>query len=448
MELTKAQKKFIEGKIFQNSIIKGTEKKLIKEALIHRILFLKNNYSYEFGDKIYVIDKSHTEINKISKEYLEIEKKYNYNYYSLLASIKKPEFMSFNELLSIYLKEAKIIEKAQSIKAITDIILKISKTKSKKLNADNVYLILSEIRYIKNNSIRKEEEYMQLINTPLKFRKDSKSRKIMYSIYEKYNEYLKENNLYDYEDLLIKAINNIPVIENRPLHLFINNSQDFSKLELEFLMEIKRPKYNASITFSIDLDKGENIYSSLIKKGRVYLKKVFGNNRKVFNFNIKQNTKEDKYDINDYTFKSLKYNQSLRFNENMFSKEELEPIAVFSNIAAGEPILINPSQEDVFYLPKTWIKGSNSRFILKVKGDSMIDVNINDGDYVVIEQTNSPNNLDIVAVNIEGSATLKRIKMDSKQIILMPENKNYKPIILNEDNEFYILGKAVGIISK
>ena len=131
-----------------------------------------------------------------------------------------------------------------------------------------------------------------------------------------------------------------------------------------------------------------------------------------------------------------------------YSDDELEQIPVFNNIAAGEPILISPEQQDTFTLPKYWVKGGNKKFILKVKGNSMIKANINDGDLVVIEQTQAPMNGDIVAVNIEGSATLKTLSLTKTTITLLPENDDYEPIVVTPDEEFYILGKAIGVIRK
>ena len=78
----------------------------------------------------------------------------------------------------------------------------------------------------------------------------------------------------------------------------------------------------------------------------------------------------------------------------------------------------------------------------------MIDANIHNGDLVLIEQNPVPVNGDIVAVNIEGSATLKTLKIEKDKIVLLPQNKNYSPIIITKNEEFYVLGKAIGIISK
>ncbi len=83
--------------------------------------------------------------------------------------------------------------------------------------------------------------------------------------------------------------------------------------------------------------------------------------------------------------------------------------------------------------------------MLKVKGDSMINKNIYDGDYVVISKQNMPRIKDIVAVDIEGEATLKTYKVIDGKIALIPENDNYQPIII-ENQQFNVLGVAIGLI--
>jgi SOS-response transcriptional repressor LexA len=75
----------------------------------------------------------------------------------------------------------------------------------------------------------------------------------------------------------------------------------------------------------------------------------------------------------------------------------------------------------------------------------MINKGINDGDYVVINKQNSANIGDIVAVDIEGSSTLKTYKTIGGKVLLMPENDEYEPFMLDE-GQFSILGVSVGII--
>lgn len=127
--------------------------------------------------------------------------------------------------------------------------------------------------------------------------------------------------------------------------------------------------------------------------------------------------------------------------------ENVRAVPIFNEIAAGTPILINDSLQGKYYLPLEWVGNSNDVFILKIKGDSMIKKDINDGDYVVLNKQNSANIGDIVAVDIEGNSTLKTYKTIGGKILLMPENDAYEPFMLEED-QFSILGVAIGIIKQ
>ena len=126
--------------------------------------------------------------------------------------------------------------------------------------------------------------------------------------------------------------------------------------------------------------------------------------------------------------------------------EDVINIPVFNEIAAGSPILMNDEVAYSCNLPKSWLRGSKDLFILKIKGDSMVNKNINDGDHVLINKSKYPSVNEVVAVEIEGEATLKTFKTKGKQIILKPENDKYEPIILKGEEEFSILGVAVGIL--
>ncbi|WP_294403769.1 transcriptional repressor LexA [uncultured Clostridium sp.] len=126
--------------------------------------------------------------------------------------------------------------------------------------------------------------------------------------------------------------------------------------------------------------------------------------------------------------------------------EDVVNIPVFNEIAAGSPILMNDEIEYTCKMPREWVRSSKDLFILKIKGDSMVKKNINDGDHVVINKSKYPSANDVVAVEIDGEATLKTFKTKGKQVILKPENDKYEPIVLKGDVPFSILGVAVGIL--
>ena len=89
-------------------------------------------------------------------------------------------------------------------------------------------------------------------------------------------------------------------------------------------------------------------------------------------------------------------------------------------------------------------------FILRAKGDSMIEANIFNGDLVFLKKTNDVDNGRIAAVLIDDEATLKRVNKDENTVVLQPCNKNYKPIIIHDsdDKQVLILGEMVGVYSK
>lgn len=125
--------------------------------------------------------------------------------------------------------------------------------------------------------------------------------------------------------------------------------------------------------------------------------------------------------------------------------EDLVKLPLVGQITAGMPILAEQNIEEYIPLPHNLIKGSDN-FILKVKGDSMINAGILDGDFVVVDRKNTASNSQIVAALInKDSATIKRFFKEEDNIIrLQPENDEMSPIILNE-NEVDIIGIITGV---
>ena len=133
--------------------------------------------------------------------------------------------------------------------------------------------------------------------------------------------------------------------------------------------------------------------------------------------------------------------------EEEYNENNMYPLNIYSDIAAGVPIEMNSDVQDIFYLPTHWLQNSNESFILKVKGDSMIDAGVNDGDYVIIKKQSVAESRDIVAVDIDGNATLKRFVPMGDTIFFMPENKDYEPIQVKAD-QARIIGVAVGSVKR
>ena len=119
-----------------------------------------------------------------------------------------------------------------------------------------------------------------------------------------------------------------------------------------------------------------------------------------------------------------------------------QPIPMLGTITAGQPILAVENFEEVFYMPTGLFRGDDL-FMLVVKGDSMIDAGIMNGDRVVIKRQDTANNGDIVAALIDDSATVKRFFKENGRFRLQPENKTMDPMYFEEVS---IIGKVVGLI--
>ena len=117
-------------------------------------------------------------------------------------------------------------------------------------------------------------------------------------------------------------------------------------------------------------------------------------------------------------------------------------LPVVGEIAAGQPILAEENWMDKIVINENFFAGSNL-FVLKVKGDSMIEVGIFDGDYVVISKQNIANNGEIMACLIDNEATVKRFYKENGYYRLQPENSSMRPIYTDHVE---ILGKVVGLI--
>ncbi|MDI6689003.1 MAG: transcriptional repressor LexA [Actinomycetota bacterium] len=122
---------------------------------------------------------------------------------------------------------------------------------------------------------------------------------------------------------------------------------------------------------------------------------------------------------------------------------KVRSVPVVGRIAAGMPILAQENIEDIFPLPAELV--DENTFILKVKGDSMIEAGIFDGDYLVVRQQPIAQNGDVVVALIEEEATVKRFFKERGYIRLQPENRTMEPIITQD---VVILGKAVALLRR
>jgi len=125
-------------------------------------------------------------------------------------------------------------------------------------------------------------------------------------------------------------------------------------------------------------------------------------------------------------------------------RSEIVYAPVVGRVTAGEPILAVENIESYFPLPKEFA-GAGEVFLLEVRGDSMRNAGILDGDYVVVRQQPDAVNGDIVVALIGEEATVKRFFRENGHIRLQPENEAYEPII---GTDIQVLGKVIGVYRK
>jgi repressor LexA len=125
---------------------------------------------------------------------------------------------------------------------------------------------------------------------------------------------------------------------------------------------------------------------------------------------------------------------------------ELE-VPLIGSVAAGLPITAMENLEGHVTLDRNLFKG-DGLFTLRIKGDSMKDIGVLDGDLVIVRQQKTASSGDVVVAIIEGEATLKRYIRESDRIILHPENPAYSDIVVESDREIWLAGKMVGVMRK
>jgi len=116
-------------------------------------------------------------------------------------------------------------------------------------------------------------------------------------------------------------------------------------------------------------------------------------------------------------------------------------LPLVGHVAAGEPILAEENVEEYVQVPSV-IGGEQGDYILQVKGDSMQDAGILEGDYVVVSEADDADNGEIVVALIEDEATVKRFYREKDRVRLQPANKAYKPI---RTRDAKVLGRVIGV---
>ena len=131
-------------------------------------------------------------------------------------------------------------------------------------------------------------------------------------------------------------------------------------------------------------------------------------------------------------------------SKDFYTQKELVEVPIIGKIPAGEPILPVENVTDTFPIPIDFV-GNSESFMLTVRGESMIEAGILDGDYILVKKQNTANNGEIVVALIGDEATVKTFYKEEDHIRLQPENSTMDPIIVPDCE---ILGKVAGVFRK
>jgi repressor LexA len=122
------------------------------------------------------------------------------------------------------------------------------------------------------------------------------------------------------------------------------------------------------------------------------------------------------------------------------------PLPLVGRVAAGQPILAEENIEEYIDVP-AFLRRDDADFVLRVRGDSMADAGIFNGDFIVVHAQDQVQNGEIVVALVGDEATTKRFYNEGRTVRLQPENELYEPIIVNAD-EVELVGRVVGVLRK
>jgi len=127
--------------------------------------------------------------------------------------------------------------------------------------------------------------------------------------------------------------------------------------------------------------------------------------------------------------------------ERQIRQQQLVTVPLVGRVTAGDPVLAVENIEETYALPYDLVR-SDSLFMLRVEGQSMIGAGIFDGDLVLVRQQDTANNGDIVVALLDDEATVKRYYYEGDHIRLQPENEAMQPIT---SRDVHVIGKVVGL---
>lgn len=470
MELSKVQNRFIKQKSVGYQMVKGKNGTGKSTSSVFRTINLENNYCIYAEDKILFLTSKYSKVLDLKKLYKE--KSEENHFYSLFSLEKdRVNISTLEQIINTYSNAYKR-KNGLSLKVIEKDIIKkefnrlesdidtFSK-KSKIIKKASLETIINEVLWIKASNFSREDYYIvDRKGRGNSIKKNSVVRQFIYDLKEKYNQNLFKMGYMDKYDHVLFAIEYMKKQQGVYSHIIIDDCEKLTKAEIDLIKELYANKDHSSLIFILNTEYHNEENSWLIKGRKL---KTLGEDfkGKTYSFKtkfIKEDTIKEVNSISKYRFVNLKNKSQCDFKidnsnsvdeifieDSVCADNEIEKIPVFNNIAAGNPIELNDNIEGMFILPKYWIGKGKDVFILTVQGDSMVDKNICNGDYIVIKKQQTANHNDIVAASLDGEVTLKTLNLNGEEPLLMPANNLYSPISI-KNKETTILGIAIGII--
>ena len=145
---------------------------------------------------------------------------------------------------------------------------------------------------------------------------------------------------------------------------------------------------------------------------------------------------------------SKKTEQALRFLIPIPPENSAGALYFDTGISAGFPSPADDFKQERLSLDSELIKNKEATFFARVSGQSMIDAGLNDNDLLVIDRSLPPTHNRIAVCFLDGEFTVKRLKVEKDEVWLQPENKQYKPIKVTDENDFVIWGIVTNVIKK
>ena len=292
MRLNVEQRRIIENKPNGHSLVKGVAGSGKTTVAVHKIPVLLKDYCYEKDDKVLVITYNKSLINYVKYIYEEIEKNKEAEQLSLgiyesgdkdklcIETINNIMFKYFT--LNIENENLKIANDKQVTKDLIDAIIKVRENYKNinVLDEKNLTYIKEEIRWMKSCKYTDIEEYQTIdrigrisnnnIESPHKLRKNSLIRQAIFEVMLQYNKNLKRDKLVDCQDIALIALKQAKSsIEEKYTHIIVDETQDLTRVELEFIKTLYMNKNYSSMLFVSDT--AQSIYpEAWLVKGRSF----------------------------------------------------------------------------------------------------------------------------------------------------------------------------------